>query len=380
MKLCILTNILAPYRMGLFESLAGQVDELTVLLMAGGHDNRSWEIPDPAFAASVLPGLHVKVPGFEEPFHFNTRIARTLRRIDPDVVVSGGFTLANVAAYLYCRRHGKLYVSWGELTLQDGADRSWIRRALRRWLISGSDGVVASSTVAMKAFEHYGAAADRSVLSVMPIDVQGYATAATGFRRSREYEELKAKFPGPCLISIGRLIDLKGYPELFEIYRELRRHHPQAQLLIAGDGAQRSAYEAMVGNAGWQHVHFLGFLQAQQLIRHLCIADVFVFHTRYDPFGAVLSEAMACRTPVVTSVHAAATHDLVRDGVSGHVIDPAAIAASAAAIRAALNMSPAQRAAMIEAAYESVKAWDFAAASTAIVDLLQRLMLRRKGS
>src|SRR5262249_7214784 len=164
---------------------------------------------------------------------------------------------------------------------------------------SGSDGVVASSTVSLRAFEHYGAAADRSLLSVMPIDVHSYARNAAEFRRSRDYDELKARFPGPCLISIGRLIDLQGYPELFEIYGRLLQQCPQAQLLIAGDGAQRSAYEAVVASAGWQRVHFLGYLQAQQLIRYLCIADVFVFHTRYDPFGAVLSEAMACRTPVV---------------------------------------------------------------------------------
>ena len=374
MKVCVLTNILAPYRMGLFESLAGKVDELTVLLMAGSHDNRSWELPDPAFATTVLTGLHLKVPGFEEPFHFNTGVTRTLRRIDPDVVISGGFTAANVAAYLYCRRYGKLYLSWGELTLLDGADRSWIRRVLRRWLISGGDGVIASSTVARKAFEHYGAAADRTLLSVMPIDVDGYATQAAAFRDSREYHALKARLPGPCLISIGRLIDLKGYSELFEIYRKLLEHHPQASLLVAGEGAQRTRYEAIVAAAGWQRVHFLGFLQARELIEYLCVADVFVFHTRYDPFGAVLSEAMACRTPVVTSVHAAATHDLVRNGTSGYVIDPAATGPAVAAIRMALEMTGAQRLAMVDAAYESVKAWDFAAASSAIVELLQRLL------
>jgi UDP-glucose:(heptosyl)LPS alpha-1,3-glucosyltransferase len=52
-------------------------------------------------------------------------------------------------------------------------------------------------------------------------------------------------------------------------------------------------------------------------------ADLFVLPTRYDPFGMVIAEAMACGVPVVTSAVAGAA-DLIRDGASGHVVaDPA---------------------------------------------------------
>lgn len=375
MKICFLTNILAPYRIGLFESLARKVDELTVVLMAGGHDNRLWEIPEHTFAKTVLRGLHISVPGFEEPFHLNTGVWSALDRIDPDVVISGGYTLANISAYLFCRRRRKLHVSWGELTLMDGAHKSPARRLLRRWLISRSDAIIASSTVAKTAFEHYGARRDRALLSVMPIDVDAFRTRADAFRNSHEYSLLRAQYgDGPCLISVGRLVDIKGYPELFAMYRQLLQHFPRATLLIAGEGAGRDEYESIVAQARWTRVHFLGFLQAAALIKYLCISDLFIFHTRYDPFGAVLSEAMACGTRVVSSIHAAATHDLVEDGVSGYVIDPSAIPEAVAKIRDALSMTEARRLAMTSAAYRSVKVWDFDASSAAIVNLIGPLL------
>jgi UDP-glucose:(heptosyl)LPS alpha-1,3-glucosyltransferase len=61
-------------------------------------------------------------------------------------------------------------------------------------------------------------------------------------------------------------------------------------------------------------------------------ADLFVLPTRYDPFGMVIAEAMACGLPVVTSAVAGAA-DLIRDGESGRVVaDPADAAAFARAM------------------------------------------------
>lgn len=373
MKICVLTNILAPYRIGLFERIARKVGRLTVVTMASGHSNRHWELPDSNLEVVVLPGAHVRLPWNDEPYHFNTSVWKTLRRIDPDVVISGGFTAANVAAYLYCRVHRRRYVSWGELTLHDGAQRSFIRRFLRRRLISGSDANIASSSVARDAFEHYGAARSRVLLSVMPVDVDWYRDTATAFRASPAFGSLGIKYSRPVLLSIGRLVDVKGYDELFDIYAGLVELHPLASLLIAGEGAKRAEYEARVRERGWRNVHFLGYLQPPDIVALLGIADVFVFHTRFDPFGAVLSEAMAAGTISVTSQHAAATRDLVQDGVSGFVIDPKNTADSVRAIDTALRLTGAERSAMRRAAYTAVKRWDFDTAAADIVSMLERV-------
>lgn len=61
-------------------------------------------------------------------------------------------------------------------------------------------------------------------------------------------------------------------------------------------------------------------------------ADVLLFPTRYEPFGMVIAEALACGVPVVTSARAGAS-DLIRDGDSGFVVpDPDDTPAFAAAV------------------------------------------------
>lgn len=56
--------------------------------------------------------------------------------------------------------------------------------------------------------------------------------------------------------------------------------------------------------------------------RYFAAADVFVFPTVYDPFGLVVTEAMASGLPVVTS-RAAGAAELITHGVDGFVTDDA---------------------------------------------------------
>jgi glycosyltransferase involved in cell wall biosynthesis len=62
-------------------------------------------------------------------------------------------------------------------------------------------------------------------------------------------------------------------------------------------------------------------------------ADAFVLPTRYEPFGLVITEALACGTPVVTARSAGAA-ELTRDGSEAILLDdPWDVAELAAALR-----------------------------------------------
>jgi glycosyltransferase involved in cell wall biosynthesis len=181
-------------------------------------------------------------------------------------------------------------------------------------------------------------------------------------------------------VSVGRLTERKGYRELFAMYEVLVRHRPNVSLLIVGDGPKRDEYEAAVRARGWARVHFLGFQQPDELVKSLALADVFVFHTLSDPFGAVLSEAMAAGVPAVSSVYAAATRDLIDDGVTGFRIDPRDPKASAETIARALDLSQEQRDALRRAAYDRVALFDIERSADRMVDFLCGVVQDRRRS
>jgi UDP-glucose:(heptosyl)LPS alpha-1,3-glucosyltransferase len=107
---------------------------------------------------------------------------------------------------------------------------------------------------------------------------------------------------------------------------------------------------------------------SKQVERFFAAADAFVFPTVYDPFGLVVTEAMASGLPVVTS-RAAGAAELITPGVDGLVTDDAWDVPAIAAHLAALRDSPTARERMGVAARRRVEplTWDRTAAETMAV-------------
>jgi glycosyltransferase involved in cell wall biosynthesis len=241
-------------------------------------------------------------------------------------------------------------------------------------VIGGAHGAIAESSVAQEAFMHYRAPADRILRAVLPFDVSWFHDRTIRVRRSPEFSVLRGRYPGPMLLSVGQLIPRKGCRQMLEIYRRLSRARPDLSLVMVGDGPERGLLERMARALGLRHVFFEGHIQPDALPQYLACADLFVFHTLYDSFGLVLGEAMAAELPVASSVHAAATRDLVEEGVTGCAIDPRDAEGSAAAILNLLEMPQDVRSAMGRAAYERVRTCDAEVSASRMATFMQRVL------
>jgi glycosyltransferase involved in cell wall biosynthesis len=374
MNVVVVTNILTPYRVPLFDALAKQCERFTVLLMAEREENRQWVFGELPFRTEVLPGWHVRPRGAEVSLHLNYGVVRRLRRLNPDIVLSGGFAPAHLAAFAFCKLFGKRYVQWGEFTLRDGAQSSFIRRYLRRLTIGGSAACIASSNEARDAFLHFGAGRRPILTAPMPIEIERMHRAVCALREGEQAMGDGGRKPGPTLLSVGRLTDAKGAGALLSMYEAVRCVRSDVSLLLVGDGPDRGTYELLCRKRGWNQVRFVGHVDPMELPRYLALADVFVFPTFSDTFGAVLSEAMAAELPVVASVHAAATHDLVEEGVTGFRFDPRNLVSGAEAILNALALSDRERVEMGHAAYRLVRSTDIGPSAEVMGRFLKSLL------
>ena len=162
------------------------------------------------------------------------------------------------------------------------------------------------------------------------------------------------------VISIGRLIDFKGFPVLLDAIALLRDNNIPATLQIIGDGPQRPALEARIDRLQLRsHVTFRGVLSQEKIKQELAEADVFTLACLTDSKGAtdilptVILEAMACALPVVSTT-LAGVPEMVIHGETG-LLAPPADAPALAAHLATLAQNPALRAAFGQAGLQHVQ-------------------------
>jgi glycosyltransferase involved in cell wall biosynthesis len=141
---------------------------------------------------------------------------------------------------------------------------------------------------------------------------------------------------GPVrIVSIGRLVEKKGFPDLLEAFGRVRAAGHEFTCEIFGDGPLREQLERLRDRLGLAGVVvFRGERDQEGIAEALTGADVFALTPCVtddgdrDGIPNVMVEAMACSLPVITTA-AGGVLDLVRDGETGLVAAPHDVSAVA---------------------------------------------------
>lgn len=129
--------------------------------------------------------------------------------------------------------------------------------------------------------------------------------------------------PPPIVVFAGRLVREKGADVLVRAFARVRSRLPGARLLLAGDGPQREALNALVSDLGLSDaVRMPGHITRAEMERRFAPAWVQVVPSRWvEPFGVVAVEAMMRGTAVIATF-AGGLSEIVRDGRTGLLVPP----------------------------------------------------------
>lgn len=177
------------------------------------------------------------------------------------------------------------------------------------------------------------------------------------------------------ILFVGRLMTQKGVDMLLRAFGAILRRHPDATLVIAGDGPQRLYLERLARFLGVrQQVSFLGWQSREELAALYRAAAVACVPSLYEPFGLVALEAMASGRPVVVS-GVGGLAEIVEDGVSGFTVT-AGDDLDLATRLAALLTSPELAEAMGTAARRRAELFDWAVIANRTARLYESLLSR----
>jgi glycosyltransferase involved in cell wall biosynthesis len=180
---------------------------------------------------------------------------------------------------------------------------------------------------------------------------------------------------GLLLLSVGHLIERKGHHLVIEALAALLPQHPEARLVIVGEGGERARLQALAQSLGvGERVTLTGGLPQTDLPRWYSAADVLVLASSREGWANVLLEAMACGTPVVAT-NIWGTPEVVASPDAGVLVDERSGAGLAAGVQRLIAARPAPAAVR---AYAEGFGWE--ETSRAQVDLFLQLRARSRSA
>ncbi len=289
-----------------------------------------------------------------EFFSLVAAFRRVLRAVDPDVVLSSIWksNMIALAAHrlepsarrrLILRMDNPLAPYFKEA--HGTGVRGKISPLMTRLLYPRADRLIAVSEGLRSECVRFGLPGGKVAVIHNPIDLEEIE------RKSREPVE-----DGPAFILFaGRLSRQKNLPLLIEAFR-LIDDRPDLNLVLLGRGEEAPRLKNLVRDLGLERrVLFKGYVSNPYA--YMRRARAFVLPSDHEAFPCVLLEAMACRTPAVSTRCPHGPDEIIRDGVNGFLVPTGDAGRLAEAIRRLLEDQP-LRESLVERAYQDVRRYE----------------------
>jgi len=207
--------------------------------------------------------------------------------------------------------------------------KNHIMRWLIRWLYPKATRVSAISNGVKENLLSFGISPCKIKVIYNPQPLQELYELAT------EFSPIQIKQDASILITVGRLVDQKDHDTLIKAFEKVKRKI-DACLYIIGDGPNRKKLENLAQTLALvDDIRFMGWQPNPFAL--LKQADLFVLSSRFEGFGNVIVEAMACGLPVVTTDCPSGPREILRGGEIGALVPVGDVDALAQAITTLLS-------------------------------------------
>ena len=323
-KAVLLTNIISPYRIPLFNCIENKGEfEFRVIALSETEVNREWEIIKDSicFKYEILPGWHNMIQRRDLPVHLNRGVFRALHNYAPDVIIATGYDCpAYWQALLYAKLFHKAFILCNESTLLSTIYRGGVMGKVKQYIVGRADACIAYGIKSTEYLKAFGANPYKIYTGIDTVDMEYFQREVVNCRNIPDFHTRRKHFPEVLLLFVGQLIPRKGLMNLLKALCQV--HDPDIGLLIVGSGPQEKQLKQFCIDHKLQNVYFEGFQQQAMLPMYYALADVMLVPSIQEVWGLVVNEALASGLYVLCSKYAGAAYDLIDESWNGRLFDP----------------------------------------------------------
>ncbi len=172
---------------------------------------------------------------------------------------------------------------------------------------------------------------------------------------------------------IGRLAQEKNLMFLTRSVSKFLKENHHAHFFVGGYGPSQEPMQKHFQENGLQkQVHFAGKLTGQETIDAYHAMDLFVFSSKSETQGMVLTEAMSAKVPVI-AIDASGVREVLKDGQNGFMLDNESEDDFAQAINKYYNLSEQDKNKIKENAFETAKEFSMENCVMSLVEVYHQL-------
>lgn len=296
-------------------------------------------VPDPQFGTTfawdvdLLSGYHYEFvpntaarPGTD---HFsglrNPSLIARLAAWQPDALLLFGYNYhTHLRLLAWARLHALPVIFRGDSHLLGRAALPWWKHSLLSLLYRQFAAFLCVGSANQDYFRTLGVSPQRLFFAPHCVDASRFASdEKTRGEAATLRVQLGLKQTTRVILFAGKFVPAKQPRELLSAFLTLRA--PDTALIFVGDGEERPALLELATTAPTGSVHFLPFANQSEMPARYLLADLFVLPSRglYETWGLAINEAMHMGIPCLVSNRVGCQRDLVTDGETGWVFDPA---------------------------------------------------------
>ena len=313
---------LAPYRIDFFNSLHDTFD-VSFYFEHQMPAEQSFDMENINrrihFSYSILPSglLGIK--------NLRLSVFKVLRRENPDIVVISEYTILGLLALLYkfCfNRNLKIVITCDD-NLQMAQSVDLIKRSMRSLLLHYVDLVLLVNDKVKNWYEKcLPFRAKYFYFPIIQSDEKFRGKLEKVMPLSNQLRQLYHLENKKVILYVGRLVKVKNVELLLDAFKELFKTNKNVELIVVGDGEEAQILQLQIKDLVKEgHVIFAGKKEGDELMAYYNLGDFFVLPSKYEPFGAVVNEALLAGCYVLCS-SAAGASCLIGDSVNGNVFSP----------------------------------------------------------
>ncbi|WP_159476916.1 glycosyltransferase [Dyadobacter sp. 3J3] len=318
-NLLIFHSALAPYRVDFFNDLALKFN-LTVIFLSRNVRNQNFD-ENKLFSGANFNYYFLDKKIVIKDRDLNFGYWPYISKFKPDIVIGGEYGLPTLMPLLYrivFNKKFKLYTICDD-SIQIAESCGGARKLFRDFLAPRLDGII---LVNEKVSNWYNSKFNlKNPPIVFPIirdEVKYRESVGKSLNFSKKYLKeynLERKIN---LLFVGRLAKVKNISALMKCFDQIANN--DISLIIVGEGPERDElYKLKESLRNKDLINFVGRFEGEELMGWYNCSDIFILPSTYEPFGAVVNEALLSGCYVLCSKYAGATSLI--DKSNGYIVD-----------------------------------------------------------